>query len=295
MRRVQAITVIALDIPALWAVVCIAGAVLASIHINVDSHGDVSGSFAPSGISAVLVALVWLPSLLRVIALAGGGVKTPAGEATTGGLLALLDVLEPGTKRDTLPTLIAALTSPEVVVDPDRRDAVRPIQRDLEMQLAAASGPAMGVREQLEARAREYEEIRENMEPSRERTLRMTTAMAEARAAARAAPLPLIDLRTMLSSNHDGERVIALALVQDQPDTRLLDLILPAISESRSAFEQYQALGAMFELVPMFGRDQREAAIRTLSAALADSARDIRSDASRHRMVEALLNALRHP
>jgi hypothetical protein len=227
LERVQAVARIAMKIPRPWIVAVAIAAGLSACHVTVTTDGDVSGSFAPATLTGVLIALIWLPALLRVIAIAGGGVKTPAGEASTTGLLAVLDSLEPETKRNALPPLIEALTSAEIVVDPDRRMVARPIRQDLELQLATASVPATGVREQLAAYAKQYEDARETPS-SRERTLKMTTLMAEARAAARATPLPLIDLRHMLSSGTDGERVIALALAQDQPDPRLFDVILSA-------------------------------------------------------------------
>lgn len=222
-----------------------------------------------------------------MIAIAAGGVKTPAGEASTTGLFAVLDSLEPETKRNTLPSLIEALTSAEIVVDPDRRMAARPIRQDVELQLATASGSAMGVREQLATYAGQYEAVRK-APSSRERTLRMTTLMAEARAAARATPLPLIDLRHMLSSGSDGERVIALALAQDRPDPRLFNLILSAVIDSHSAFEQYQALGAMLEVAGRLDDRQRSQLLAGMDRALEDEVRDVRADTSRFRLMDAL-------
>lgn len=292
--RIQGVARIAMTVPKPWIVAMAIAAVLSALHVSVTAQGDVSGSFGPSALTGILIALVWLPALVRVVAIAGGGVKTPAGEASTGGLLAVLGLLEPETKRDTLPSLIAALSSPEVVVDPERRTVVRPIRQDLEMQLAAAAVPAIGVREQLAAYAKQYEQVRQTA-PSRDRTLRMTTLMAEARAAARATPLALIDLRHMLSSDSDGERVIALALAQDQPDPRLFDLVLSAIVDSRSAFEQYQALGAVLELVPHLSTRQRSDLLAALDRALRDEARGVRADTSRFRLVEAIQDTLAAP
>jgi hypothetical protein len=291
-EQINAVMRAALKIPKAWAITMAVAAVLSAVHVSVSTGGDVGGSFAPSALSGVLIALIWLPALLRIVALAGGGIKTPAGEASTGGLLALIASFEPETKRDALPSLLAALGSPEIAVDAERRTASKPIRRDLEMQLAAASLPTMGVREQLAEFAHQYELTRTE-EPSRDRTLRMTTLMAEARAAARATPLPMIDLRHMLSSDSDGERVIAIALVQDQPDERLFDLILPAITESRSAFEQYQALGAALELAAMLDPGQQSQLRVALKEALADKTRDIHADTSRARLVEAIEDALR--
>jgi hypothetical protein len=291
--HLQAVASVALKVPKLWTGAMVIAALLSAIHIDVSSAGRVSGSFAPSALTGILIALIWLPALIRVIALAGGGLKTPAGEASTGGLLAVLGSLEPKTKRDTFPTVIAALSSPEVVADPAKRTAVRPIRQDLELQFAAASPiPVTRVRERLAAYAEEYERVRAEQPPSGQRTHRMTTLVAEARAVARAAPLPLIDIRNMLSQESEGERVIALALIQDQPDARVFDLVVDAITQSRSAFEQYQALGAALELVPLLDYRQRRSLGEALNAALRDESRNIAADSSRLRLVDAINNAL---
>ena len=130
------------------------------------------------------------------------------------------------------------------------------------------------------------------MPPGRERTLKMTSLTAEARAVARATPLALVDLQNMLATGGQGERVLALAVLQDQPDPRLFPLVSAAIASSASAFEQYQALGAAYELAAMLNERQREELARVLDAALEDPQRAIHADASRARLVEALRSAV---
>ena len=262
------------------------------MRIDVSSTGAVSGSFHPTTLTAVLVALIWLPALVGILALAGGVIKTPAGEASTAGLFDLIESLDPDSKRNYLPSLLAALNSPELVADPERRLATRSVRRDLEFQLAAATPRRRGVREQLDDYATEYEQTRTEMPSGTDRTLRMTSLMAEARAIARASPLPLVDVQNMLASARDGERVIALALIQDKPDPRLFDRVNDAITGSRSAFEQYQALGAAFELLAGLNHEQREQLAAALRQARDDPVREISVDASRARLVDALLRQI---
>ena len=265
-------------------------AALSAIQVHVSLHGDVSGSFAPSGLSVALLAFIWLPGVLRVIALAGVRLKTPAVEASTEGLLGLLDGLSPERKRETLPPLLVALSDPDVLADPERRSAAESVRRDLELQFATAALPSSGVRERLAAYAMQYDQIREALDPSDERTYRMTTLLAEARAIAQAAPLPFIDVRNMLENGSDGDRVVALGLAQDRPNVRLLDLIIGAIVESRSAFEQYQALGAALELTPRLPLDSsvRLNLKRALDAAMQNERNGIDSDSSRLTLVRAI-------
>jgi hypothetical protein len=292
--KVQAVVREAMRVSPWWTALMLIAALISAFHVNVTTRGDFSGSFAPSTLSGVLVALVWLPALLRVIALAGGGVKTPAGEATTGGLLSLIGGLSAERKREALPPLLAALSDPQVLADPGRRSAAEPVRRNLELQFASAALPTTGIRERLAAYAARYEQIRSTDEPSDERTYRMTTLMAEARAIAQAAPLPFVDVRHMLENGTDGERVIALGLAQDRPDPRLLDLIVGVIGDSRSAFEQYQALGAALELVPMLLLDtSAQAALKkALKSAVQNQRNGIEEDSSRLALVRAIQTAL---
>jgi hypothetical protein len=56
-----------------WVIAMAVAAVLSAVHVSVSTGGDVGGGFAPSALSGVLIALIWLPALLRIVALAGGG------------------------------------------------------------------------------------------------------------------------------------------------------------------------------------------------------------------------------
>jgi hypothetical protein len=215
-----------------------------------------------------------------------GDVAALYQERATGGLLEAIAKLDPENKRTALSPLLAALSSPEVFTDPE----TRPIRHELEDRFAAVA--PQGVRESLDAYAREYERVRDTMDPGDKRTLRMTTITAEARAIARAVPLTTADLQNMLTSDRDGNGVIALAVLQDQPNPRLFPLVLSAIRESRSAFEQYQALATAFEMVPRLNKQQREQLRRALEEALEDPERHISDDASRAKLVAAILREL---
>jgi hypothetical protein len=291
-ERFHGFSALVMQVSTPWASTMIVAAVISTLHIDVSPDHKVSGSVGVTSLTALLLALVWLPPLLRILGIAGGGVKTPAGEATTPGLAHVFEWFDAEVKRETIPAVLAGLNSPNVVTDPERRSDTRALRRDLEFQLAAVTPHAGGVREALDSYAREYESLRTRMPTGRERTLRMTSLTAEARAIARTAPLATVDLRNMLETGSDGERVIALAVAQDHPSARLFDLICGAILRSRSAFEQYQALGAALEVLLLLDTDQRHRLAAVIESALSDSERDIRDDASRRQLAEALLAEL---
>lgn len=294
-EQLQALLAASVQLKRWWTWTMVAAAVLSTLRVERVANGDLGVTFRLTALTAILLALIWLPAVLRVIVVGGGSIKTPAGEATTRGLLDVLGSLDAETKRDTLPSVLAALTSPEAFASSEDRAAIRVMRREVAAELAAASAPLRlgGVREGLHRYAREYERVRETEPPGHERTMRLTTLTAEARALARTVPLSTVDIRHLLDSGGEGDRVIALVLAQDQPDARLFDLINDAIRNSRSAFEQYHALGAAYEMLALLSVDSRRQLLRTLEAVLSEPRFGIEEDASRKRLVEALSRQIR--
>jgi hypothetical protein len=83
-------------VPRAWLLAVVAAAaVLSDFEVTRDAQGHLAVGFRVTATTMALVALVWLPALLGVFAVAGGGLKTPAGEATPGGLLDVLKALDP--------------------------------------------------------------------------------------------------------------------------------------------------------------------------------------------------------
>ena len=56
----------------------------------------------------------------------------------------------------------------------------------------------------------------------------------------------------------EGERVMALAAIRARPTAGALDAVTDGLLQSRSAFEQYQALRAAHNLLPQLDAQGRE-------------------------------------
>jgi hypothetical protein len=275
-------------VPRPWLALVLFAAAVSTIRLNFGGGHSVSGAVSVTALTAVLFALIWLPALLRVLAIAGGGIKTPAGEATTPGLGSLFNSVDPATKRETFPSVLAALTSPGVLANPREHDESRVLRREIGTQLAAVTPVNEDPLQELERYARDYENLRESEPPGDERTRQMTRLTAEIRAIAIALPLSSGDLERMLEQGQDGDRIVALAVVQDRPELSLFDGICRAILESHSAFEQYNALVAMLEMVPLLdlGRQRRLAGV--LRSLHDDPVRAVDHDSSRASLVATL-------
>ena len=295
MAQVQAVLEkILLPTPRPWLVILGIAIILSVLDVTRTAEGKFAITFHLTSVTVLLVALVWLPFLLKVIAISGGGVKTAAGEASILGLEQLLSRLDPGTQREALSTyvtIVEAAQSRSPEVDQPR---LRELREDLEHQLASLSPESQHAREQLKAFAKLYEATRNSMPPGPDRTFKMSTIVAQARAIASQAKYEPLEVSDLFAENTSGSRIVALAILQASPDPTFFSLAREAIGKSRSAFEQYHALRAVEGMVGALSPDQK----RELDATLRDQRsggpdKYIKPDSDRWTLSSRILNALK--
>ena len=246
-------------LPRLWIAVVTLLAVVSTVEVTRTSSADVSARFHVTAVTAAILALAWLPAIVRAIVLTGGTVKTPAGEANTRGLLDLLRLLSPGVKREVLPPLAAALDSVQVeAVSVEERAEARMARGDIERELGRSIDPVGVPAEILGQHARDYERLRAEFSAGSERTFRMGVLMSEVRAVAGVVGVTRDLVTRLFESGREGDRIVALTLIEAQPLPECLPIVLDGISDSRSAFEQFQALRAAEELLPLLDKDARQ-------------------------------------
>jgi hypothetical protein len=115
--------------------------------------------------------------------------------------------------------------------------------------------------------AEEYDRERRTP-PGPARTFELSRIVATVRGSAELKELPEEEIRKLFRES-DGGRIVALALIAETGKTRktgLADLVQEAILDSKSAFEQYQALQAAMALaensdLPLAERQSLRAAI----------------------------------
>lgn len=274
-----------------WTALVLVVAVLSAFTVSLKAS-SIEWAVQITPITVLLIALIWLPALVNVIALAGGGVKTPAGEATAGGLFELLRSLEPAAQRGALPAVIAALDTGPTKNDP----GVARLRRQLQGELAGMPVDEADARARLTALAREYEVIRETMPSGPDRTFKMTQIVTEARGLARAAQLDPQSLTGLFLGPGKGDRIITLAVIQARPDPTHVPIVIDAIHNAQSPFEQYHGLIAGLDLVDRLPKDAREALRRTVLDRMNPQANgvviDLR-DPERYRLAQQLIEALK--
>jgi len=105
--------------------------------------------------------------------------------------------------------------------------------------------------------ARSYEEIRRTRPSGSQRTAELYKLVYDAREYSANQHPAAEAVRDMFKHGGEGDRVYALVLMEEDPATGNLECVLDAISKSRSAFEQYQALSAAYKMVSRLDNSNR--------------------------------------
>ncbi|HVU79538.1 MAG TPA: hypothetical protein VHC67_18330 [Gaiellaceae bacterium] len=255
-----------LELPRRWVVPIAVLALVSTVHVG-RKEGSWEFAFGVGSITATLVALAWLPALLSVIALTGGKIKTSAGEASTGGLLDFFKSLPPGEREAPLAALAAAAENVEATGPVARRPQARRVRQEAEEAIASAAGGPHQVEERLTELAQRYDNLRAHTPPGPDRTRAMTQIAAAARGYARATT---VTAARWFDSGGEGARIVGLAAIQAAPSPRDLDRVVDAISHSKSAFEQFQALRSADALAPGLDAAGRTALCRAISGQIAE-------------------------
>jgi len=211
-QQLSALTRILKSTPRLWIWGLSALAVLSLLDVTVDE--TVTVSVRVDSLTVILVGLIWLPALINVMALGGARLKVPAGELET---LGLLDFMRSVESSDPL--------APHEPVDARLHD--------------------------LEVR---YETLREVLPHGHQRTVMLEAIMLQARALVQSAEESgeLERRMAMFGAADEGSRAVTLGLIQATTATSsvMVECVVDATIEARSAFEQYHGLRAAQLLLP---------------------------------------------
>ncbi|MBN1146541.1 MAG: hypothetical protein JXA78_04745 [Anaerolineales bacterium] len=181
-------------------------------------------------------------------------------------LLRVLELLDPADRIKVAAPLAAAY---DIVTDKApkaEQPGLRQTRQALEANMVSSAPEAQQAREQLTKLAGVYEGLRRGLDPGTKRTVSLTSVVTQARALAKRAGYGSKEVGDLFAGDSEGARIVSLAIVQALPDANFFDLALESISNSRSAFEQYQALQAMEHLLPLLNADQK----RELTVVLKD-------------------------
>jgi hypothetical protein len=93
-ERIRVLVGVLIYVPRMWLIAVLAAAALSTFTAKREG-GDWSVTFEVTTATIVILALIWLPTLLRIFMAVGTGVKAFGVEVTGGGIASLLDRFEP--------------------------------------------------------------------------------------------------------------------------------------------------------------------------------------------------------
>jgi hypothetical protein len=161
------------------------------------------------------------------------------------------------------------------------------------MQAERLRAQAMDVLGLPHAEALRYEDLRRRVPRGRERTAQMQELVDAARSTARLVPLTCEQVEELFREGHEGKRIYALALMQGSTHLADPQIVLDAIGQSRSAFEQYQALVLAGLVLPDLSSEDR-ARLRTVLDEQLGPSGYIGRSRNRRAVAEQLLDELAH-
>jgi hypothetical protein len=283
-----------LPIPAVWISVISVAIVISLFEITPAAGGIYTVTFRLTWVTVLLLALVWLPFLLKVLALGGGSLKAMGGEATFEGVGEVvsqfsdevLSQLPPEEQRQVLPSFIAATKRTEETSTESDQKKLQKVREDLEKRLAALSETGTL-----------YEQLRSDMPSGPARTLELEKVMAKARAIARNTDVSPSEARELFERGSPGERITALALAQENRNPEFFTLVIEAIRDPRSPFEQYHALGAAELMLPELNEAQKQQLVDSINDQRSGVIHKLRNrlfgpDTDREAVSDRILNAI---
>lgn len=246
-----------IQIPKTWLIISIIFIVLSTIQIN--KTDKVTFKFEVTGTTSVFLALVWLPSVLKIFALTGGAIKTPAGEITGSSMMPMLQSLT----GDTLGFLIEQTKLAEDVAPPQQQLEMRQIRHEWQKEYASRV-PVSEAQRQMERLSQRYKELRNSMPAGAKRTFEMESIAGRMRALASEVNLSVEEVNQLLKSPDQGKRLLGLSVVEWSGDANYFYAVLHIICNSETAFEQTCALRGAEKMVPQLKEQQKKDLISAL-------------------------------
>lgn len=244
-------------LPRTWVIVMSFVAAVATIDIDRAVNGGIQVGFEVDQTALIALALIWLPMLQRVFAMAGGSFKAGGMEANMHGVLSQPEAIE----LLTMARQVETATS-----DEERRRAAQALEESIDRVTASTLGQNVTMPDSVLAQlARSYEKIRLEMQPGGARTSAMSRIVNEARVRATADPhVAATRGLQLLGSRSQGDRIIGLALTQEARNPEALDDALSIVSGSETAYEMYHALLAIQGMALSLSKTQRARAAEVL-------------------------------
>jgi hypothetical protein len=240
-----------LHIPKNWLIISSLFILLSTFQIT--GSEKLTFKFQVTNTTAIFLALIWLPSVLKIVALTGGAIKTPAGEITGSSMVPMLQSLT----GDTLGFLIEHTKLAEDIAPPQQQLEMRQMRHEWQ-KVYASRVPASEIQKQIESLSQRYKEIRNSLPSGAKRTFEMESITGRMRALAPEVNLSEPEVDNLLKSNDQGKRLLGLSITEWSGDPTYFYAVLNMINSSETAFEQTCALRAAEKMVIKLNSVQKQ-------------------------------------
>ncbi|RDE19405.1 hypothetical protein DV711_10935 [Motiliproteus coralliicola] len=253
--------------------------------ISVFSYSEGKFEFGVRAYTLITLVMMWMPYLLKLLALMGGGIKTAAGEIKTSGLAELL------------PQLLGVINEyeREILQDqaPTTQALIRTLRDKAEKEIAATVEEGQSFKLACQNLATDYDALRKSQPSGLERTQAMSGIATQMRVLAKKADYQTEDLQTLYQDSSGGNRVLTLSAIQAVSSPEHFPMVLKSIGQSESAFEQHLALRVAQTMVG----DIDEEAKRQLKATIEDQqsggeGKWITKDSDRYRLSQRIVQMI---
>ncbi|ARV59589.1 hypothetical protein BZZ01_13965 [Nostocales cyanobacterium HT-58-2] len=241
------------QLPKKWLIISIILILISTCEISWSKKELFAFKFKVTNTTAVFLSLVWLPSILKIFALSGGALKTPAGEIGSSGMKVMLESLT----VDSLGFFIEQTKLAEEVAPPKQQEEMRQIRQEWQ-RVYASKVPLSEGWQKMERLAERYKELRMTMPSGPQRTFEMESITGQMRALVPEVKYSVQEVKDLLQSDDQGKRLLGLSVAEWSGDPFYFDLVLHLIRHSETAFEQTSALRAMEKMVSKLNTYQKK-------------------------------------
>ncbi|MCW6035308.1 hypothetical protein K4A83_03335 [Spirulina subsalsa FACHB-351] len=227
---------------------------LFQVHWTQNEGWDLT--FGVNNTTVLILLVAWLPAVLQLFALVGGMIKTPAAELSSGGIDPLLQFIT----RETKDEMVGAVHTVLEDAQKTALGAQRVHLQEMEEQLAQEYGGMLThqqARQEMKQLAQRYQALQSAPTGTRRNFLFEAIAGAM-RSLVFQAGWTDTEISSHLNSEHDGRRLVGLSCLGKMEEAAAyFPDILRIIGDSRSAFEQRNALEVMEKMLPRLDAAQK--------------------------------------
>ena len=247
-----------LRLPSVWLKPILFLAFLSLFRVGWTGENGLTFSFGVQNATVLLLAAVWIPAGIKLLALVGGRIDTPTGGFSTRGLEGILQAIAPETRDEVLGAFKVVLEDAEETASYRQRGQLQEIREQLAEECSDRLSPERA-RQDLAKLADRYHTLQEEYPSGARRNFLFEAVGGGMRSLVTSANLSESEIVAHLQSQHQGQRLVGLSCLAKMQETEdYFSPVLAAIASPDSAFEQMSALRVVEAMLPHLPPQQKQ-------------------------------------